>query len=181
MRDVLALPAARRPTALFAANNRITVGAVRALRGLADADAPALVGFDDFELADMLATPVTASASRPPRWACSPPRRPTPAWPATRGSRGARSSRASSWSADPGSGLRDDESSPAATQRRPAVLPRRPGERRAARRPAPPPGDHVPEDWVGSTPRRWSARAAAPRATAARCPAWPTRSSPPGG
>ncbi len=54
---LLALPAKRRPTALFTANNRNTVGALRALR---DAPAPlALVGFDDFELADMLAVPVT--------------------------------------------------------------------------------------------------------------------------
>jgi LacI family transcriptional regulator len=57
VRDLLALPAARRPTALFTANNRNTVGALRAIR---DADATiALVGFDDFELADMLAVPVT--------------------------------------------------------------------------------------------------------------------------
>jgi LacI family transcriptional regulator len=57
VRDLLALPADRRPTALFCANNRNTVGA---LRGLRDARRPvALVGFDDFELADMLPVPVT--------------------------------------------------------------------------------------------------------------------------
>jgi LacI family transcriptional regulator len=57
VRKLLALPARRRPTALFTANNRNTVGALRALR---DAPAPlALVGFDDFELADMLPVPVT--------------------------------------------------------------------------------------------------------------------------
>jgi LacI family transcriptional regulator len=57
VRDLLALPADRRPTALFCANNRNTVGA---LRGLRDAGRPvALVGFDDFELADMLPVPVT--------------------------------------------------------------------------------------------------------------------------
>ncbi len=57
VRDLLALPAAHRPTALFTANNRNTIGALRAMR---DADrAVALVGFDDFELADMLAVPVT--------------------------------------------------------------------------------------------------------------------------
>jgi LacI family transcriptional regulator len=57
VRKLLALSATRRPTALFTANNRNTVGALRALR---DAPAPlALVGFDDFELADMLAVPVT--------------------------------------------------------------------------------------------------------------------------
>jgi LacI family transcriptional regulator len=57
VRALLRLPVARRPTALFCANNRNTIGALRALR-----DHPrsvALVGFDDFELADMLATPVT--------------------------------------------------------------------------------------------------------------------------
>ena len=49
---LLALPADRRPTALFTANNRNTVGALRALR---DGDGTiALVGFDDFELADLL-------------------------------------------------------------------------------------------------------------------------------
>ena len=45
------------PTALFAANNRASVGAVRAI---SPARARvALVGFDDFELADMLPVPVT--------------------------------------------------------------------------------------------------------------------------
>jgi LacI family transcriptional regulator len=57
VRDLLALPVGRRPTALFTANNRNTVGALRALRA-GDATA-ALVGFDDFELADMLPVPVT--------------------------------------------------------------------------------------------------------------------------
>jgi LacI family transcriptional regulator len=57
VRELLALPADRRPTALFTANNRNTVGALRALR---DGDGTvALVGFDDFELADMLPVPVT--------------------------------------------------------------------------------------------------------------------------
>jgi LacI family transcriptional regulator len=57
VRELLALPTQRRPTALFTANNRNTVGALRALR---DGDGTiALVGFDDFELADMLAVPVT--------------------------------------------------------------------------------------------------------------------------
>lgn len=52
VRELLALPSDRRPTALFAGNNRNAVGALRALR-----DAPrslAVVGFDDFELADLL-------------------------------------------------------------------------------------------------------------------------------
>ena len=57
VRELLALPADRRPTALFTANNRNTIGALRALSH--GDDAIALVGFDDFELADMLPVPVT--------------------------------------------------------------------------------------------------------------------------
>ena len=55
--ELLALPPDRRPTALFAGNNRNAVGALRALRTAARP--VALVGFDDFELADLLATPAT--------------------------------------------------------------------------------------------------------------------------
>ncbi|WP_130344589.1 LacI family DNA-binding transcriptional regulator [Herbihabitans rhizosphaerae] len=44
-------------TALITGNNRITVHALRALAGRADR--PALVGFDDFELADLLVPPVS--------------------------------------------------------------------------------------------------------------------------
>jgi LacI family transcriptional regulator len=63
VRALLALPAERRPTALFTANNRNTVGALRALR---DGDGTvALVGFDDFELADMLPVPVTVVGHDP--------------------------------------------------------------------------------------------------------------------
>jgi LacI family transcriptional regulator len=40
------------PTALLTTNNLITTGALRALRGVTDP--PALVGFDDFDLADVL-------------------------------------------------------------------------------------------------------------------------------
>jgi LacI family transcriptional regulator len=54
--DLLALPAKERPTALFTSNNRNTVGALKALRRTGD-DA-ALVGFDDFELADLLGASV---------------------------------------------------------------------------------------------------------------------------
>jgi LacI family transcriptional regulator len=45
-------------TAIFATNNRNVVGVLRALRAHRR-DRVALVGFDDFELSDMLATPVT--------------------------------------------------------------------------------------------------------------------------
>jgi LacI family transcriptional regulator len=55
--ELLALPQAERPTALFTGNNRITVGALHA-RHAAGAQT-ALVGFDDVELADLLRTPVT--------------------------------------------------------------------------------------------------------------------------
>jgi LacI family transcriptional regulator len=56
VRDLLALPADRRPTAVFAGNNRHTIGALRALRGVSRP--AALVGFDDFELADLLGVTV---------------------------------------------------------------------------------------------------------------------------
>jgi LacI family transcriptional regulator len=54
--DLLALKPP--PTALFTTNNRITIGALRALRGRDDP--PALVGFDDFDLADLLDVTVIA-------------------------------------------------------------------------------------------------------------------------
>jgi LacI family transcriptional regulator len=57
VRELLALPPDRRPTAIFSGNNRHTVGALRALRGLEHEIA--LVGFDDFELAELLAMPTT--------------------------------------------------------------------------------------------------------------------------
>jgi LacI family transcriptional regulator len=56
VRDLLALDPA--PTAFFTTNNRLTTGALRALRDVADP--PALVGFDDFDLADVLGTTVVA-------------------------------------------------------------------------------------------------------------------------
>jgi LacI family transcriptional regulator len=56
VRELLALGPDRRPTAIFSGNNRHTVGALHALRGLEQEIA--LVGFDDFELADLLATTV---------------------------------------------------------------------------------------------------------------------------
>jgi LacI family transcriptional regulator len=46
------------PTAIFTTNNRLTTGALRAMRDVADP--PALIGFDDFDLADVLGTTVVA-------------------------------------------------------------------------------------------------------------------------
>jgi LacI family transcriptional regulator len=57
VRELLSLPLDERPTAVFTGNNRCTVGALRALR--AREREIALVGFDDFELADLLAVPTT--------------------------------------------------------------------------------------------------------------------------
>ncbi len=54
--ELLALEPA--PTALVTTNNRITTGALRALRALGEP--PALVGFDDFDLADLLDVTVIA-------------------------------------------------------------------------------------------------------------------------
>jgi LacI family transcriptional regulator len=51
---LLQMPGERRPTALFTANNRNTIGALHAL---AERQV-ALAGFDDFELADLLGTTV---------------------------------------------------------------------------------------------------------------------------
>jgi LacI family transcriptional regulator len=52
VRQLLELPPAQRPTAIFAANNRCTVGAMHALDG--GEQEVALIGFDEFELADLL-------------------------------------------------------------------------------------------------------------------------------
>jgi LacI family transcriptional regulator, galactose operon repressor len=61
--ELLDLPPERRPTAIFSANNRNTIGALRALAGRKDG--VALVGFDDFELADLLGiTVVRADAAQ---------------------------------------------------------------------------------------------------------------------
>ena len=61
MLDLLSQP--RPPTAVFTGNNRITSGVLRALAGLAPP--PALVAFDDFELAPLLSPPVTVVAYDP--------------------------------------------------------------------------------------------------------------------
>ena len=55
-RHLMALPPVRRPTAIFAGNNRCTVGALHALDGRRNC--VALIGFDDFELADLLGVTV---------------------------------------------------------------------------------------------------------------------------
>ena len=62
VRELLSLPEERRPTAVFAGNNRNAIGALRALRGIERG--PALVGFDDFELADLLAVSVVRHDSQ---------------------------------------------------------------------------------------------------------------------
>ncbi len=54
-----------RPTALFTAQNLVTYGALRALRRLDLQHRIALVGFDDFYLADVLDPPVTVVAQDP--------------------------------------------------------------------------------------------------------------------
>jgi LacI family transcriptional regulator len=56
VRALLDLPSP--PTALLTTNNRLTTGALRALRDVTDP--PALVGFDDFDLADVIGTTVVA-------------------------------------------------------------------------------------------------------------------------
>lgn len=53
------------PTALFTAQNLVTIGAVRALRRLGLEQEIALVGFDDFLLADLLSPGVTVVAQDP--------------------------------------------------------------------------------------------------------------------
>lgn len=55
------------PTALFTAQNLVTIGAVRALRELKRHHEVAVVGFDDFPLADLLQPPVTVIAQDPSR------------------------------------------------------------------------------------------------------------------
>lgn len=51
------------PTAIFSANNRTTIGVLRATHG--KLGKLALVGYDDFELADLLPVPVTVVAHDP--------------------------------------------------------------------------------------------------------------------
>jgi LacI family transcriptional regulator len=56
VRELLELDPA--PTALFTTNNRLTTGALRALKE--HPDPPALIGFDDFDLAEVIGTTVVA-------------------------------------------------------------------------------------------------------------------------
>ncbi|MHA6525298.1 LacI family DNA-binding transcriptional regulator [Tessaracoccus sp. G1721] len=53
------------PTAIFSAQNLITIGAIAALRAAGAARAIALVGFDDIPMAEHLALPVTVVAQDP--------------------------------------------------------------------------------------------------------------------
>jgi LacI family transcriptional regulator len=53
------------PTAVFTGQNLLTIGAYRALRKLKLQNTIALVGFDDFELADMLEPGITVMAQDP--------------------------------------------------------------------------------------------------------------------
>jgi LacI family transcriptional regulator len=53
------------PTALFTAQNLVTIGAIRALRRLGLEQRVALVGFDDFPLADLLRPGITVVAQDP--------------------------------------------------------------------------------------------------------------------
>jgi LacI family transcriptional regulator len=59
------LEAANPPTALFTAQNLVTIGALHALRDLSLEHTTALVGFDDIELADLLEPAVTVVAQDP--------------------------------------------------------------------------------------------------------------------
>lgn len=55
------------PSAIFAGQNLITIGAIRVLRALGKEHEIAVVGFDDFLLADLLVPPVTVVAQDPDR------------------------------------------------------------------------------------------------------------------
>jgi LacI family transcriptional regulator len=59
------LDAPEPPTALFTAQNLITIGAIHSLRAAGRQDRIALVGFDDFLLADLVQPPVTVVAQDP--------------------------------------------------------------------------------------------------------------------
>lgn len=65
VRNLMAAP--NPPTALFTSQNMITIGAVRALHQLRKQHTVALVGFDDFALADVLDPGITVMAQDPGR------------------------------------------------------------------------------------------------------------------
>ena len=54
-----------RPTALYTSQNLVTIGAIRALRDLGLHREIALVGFDDFSLADLIEPAITVIAQNP--------------------------------------------------------------------------------------------------------------------
>ncbi len=62
---VMDLIASEQPTALFASQNLVTIGAIRALRALGKQHEIALVGFDDFMLAELLDPAVSVIAQDP--------------------------------------------------------------------------------------------------------------------
>ena len=59
------LRSANPPTALFTAQNLVTIGAARALRRLGREHEVALVGFDDFPMADLVSPGITVVAQDP--------------------------------------------------------------------------------------------------------------------
>ena len=61
------LESVQRPSALFTAQNLITIGAFRALQKLSLQHKIALIGFDDFLLSDLLDPPVSVIAQDPAR------------------------------------------------------------------------------------------------------------------
>ena len=87
------------PTALFAAQNLITQGAVRSLRRLGMQREIALVGFDDFPMADVLDPAITVVAQDPTKMESLPLPRCSAGWTATRRRRRPRSFRSRSSSA----------------------------------------------------------------------------------
>jgi LacI family transcriptional regulator len=63
--DLLGLPQRIAPTALFASQNLVTIGAIHALRRVGLQHLVALVGLDDVELADLLDPGITVVAQDP--------------------------------------------------------------------------------------------------------------------
>ncbi|WP_427129964.1 LacI family DNA-binding transcriptional regulator [Pseudarthrobacter sp. S9] len=61
------LAAKNPPTAIFSSQNLVTFGAMRALKELGASNRIALVGFDDFTLADMMEPGITVVAQHPER------------------------------------------------------------------------------------------------------------------